>query len=44
MELKTNSNCELILDGFVDTDVLEVIVYGDKYEVVHREDPKKDNY
>lgn len=36
MELKTNSKCQLILDGEAPSSGLEVIVYGDKYTVVQR--------
>lgn len=36
MELKTNSKCQLILDGEMPTSGLEVIVYGDNYTVVQR--------
>lgn len=38
MKLKTNSKCQLILDGVKPETGLEVIVYGDKYTVIERED------
>lgn len=38
MKLSTNSKCQLILDGPKPEVGLEVIVYGDKYTVIERED------
>lgn len=38
MELKTNSKCQLILDGDKPETGLEVIVYGDNVKTVIREE------
>ena len=44
MKLLTNSDCQLILDGTKPETGLEVIVYGDKYTVVERNDESTEFY
>lgn len=38
MELKTNSKCQLIIEGKAPVSGLEVVVFGDNYEIIRRED------